>query len=133
MSQSAATGHPGNKIDRMPLFTIMFDGTLEGLAKQGLTGVEWSVFALLVSRSRFENWVAMDQLTLAEELGCTKQQVNKAIKKLRSLDVVQVYKAPDDKRRNIYRLNPAKCWRGNEARWAEAAANVVQFPTHPCS
>lgn len=97
----------------------MFDRGLLHIAKKGLTGTEYSVLLTLIAYSRYENWITIDQQTFANELEITKGQVCKALKKLCTLEVLEIHKDPQDKRRNIYRINPQLGWRGSEDQWRQ--------------
>lgn len=105
----------------------MFDRGLLDIAKKGLTGTEYSVLLTLIAYSRYENWITVDQQTFAGELNISKAQVSKALKRLCGLEVVEIHKDPQDRRRNIYRISPHLGWRGSEDQWKQDQKVVELF------
>ena len=88
-----------------------FQDGLAWMAKQeGMTGEQWRVFAYLVSKLDFDNYLKVQQKDIAEELRMHVKAVSRAIKGLKELDVISV--GPMAGRSKTYRLNPRIAHRG---------------------
>ena len=78
--------------------------------QDGMTGEQWRVFAYLVSKLDFDNYLKVQQKDIAEELHMHVKAVSRAIKGLKELDVISV--GPMAGRSKTYRLNPRIAHRG---------------------
>ena len=88
-----------------------FQDGLGWMAKQeGMTGEQWRVFAYLVSKLDFDNYLKVQQKDIAEELRMQKSHVSRAMKGLAELDIISV--GPMAGRSKTYRLNPRIAHRG---------------------
>lgn len=88
-----------------------FQSGMEWLASQeSMTGEQWRVFAYLISRLDFDNYLRVPQADIAEHLKMQKSHVSRAIKGLVTLDVI--LPGPMAGRYKTYRLNPRIAHRG---------------------
>lgn len=87
-----------------------FQDGLEWLAKQDMTGEQWRVFAYLMSKLDFDNFLKIQQKDICEALQLNKSNVSKAIKRIIELDIITV--GPMAGRSKTYRLNPRIAHRG---------------------
>ena len=87
-----------------------FQEGLAWMARQEMTGEQWRVFAYLVSRLDFDNYLKVPQKDIAEELKMQKSHVSRAIKGLVELDIITV--GPMAGHSKTYRLNPRIAHRG---------------------
>ena len=87
-----------------------FQDGLAWMARQEMTGEQWRVFAYLVSRLDFDNFLKVPQKDIAEELHMQKSHVSRAIKGLVDLDIIAV--GPMAGHSKTYRLNPRIAHRG---------------------
>lgn len=87
-----------------------FQDGLGWMAEQNMTGEQWRVFAYLVSKLDFDNYLKVQQKDICEKLKLNKSNVSKAIKKLVEIDVIAV--GPFAGRSRTYRLNPRIAHRG---------------------
>ena len=87
-----------------------FQDGLAWMAEQDMTGEQWRVFAYLVSRLDFDNYLKVSQKDIAEELRMQKSHVSRAMKGLVDLNVIAV--GPMAGRSKTYRLNPRIAHRG---------------------
>lgn len=87
-----------------------FQDGLGWMAEQNMTGEQWRVFAYLVSKLDFDNYLKVQQKDICEKLKLNKSNVSKAIKKLVEIDVIAV--GPLAGRSRTYRLNPRIAHRG---------------------
>ena len=88
-----------------------FQDGLAWMAKQeDMTGEQWRVFAYLVSRLDFDNFLKVPQKDIAEELKMNPKAVSRAMRGLREMDIITV--GPMAGRSKTYRLNPRIAHRG---------------------
>lgn len=88
-----------------------FQDGMEWLAKQPkMTGESWRVFAFLISKLDFDNYLSVPQKVIAKELNLQIPHVSRAIKNLVDLDIISV--GPMAGRSKTYRLNPRIAHRG---------------------
>ena len=88
-----------------------FQEGLAWMAKQeNMTGEQWRVFAYLVSRLDFDNFLKVPQKDIAEELKMNVKNVSRAIRGLKELDIITV--GPMAGHSKTYRLNPRIAHRG---------------------
>ena len=71
-----------------------------------------TVFWLFLCKLQYGNHIGMNQLTIAEETGLSLVTVEKSIKQLREKNMILDYPDLQDKRRNIYIINPNVAWKG---------------------
>lgn len=90
-----------------------FQDGLAWMAKQEeMTGEQWRVFAYLVSRLDFDNFLKVPQKDIAEELKMNPKAVSRAIRGLKELDIITV--GPMAGHSKTYRLNPRIAHRGSK-------------------
>ena len=87
-----------------------FQEGLAWMAKQELTGEQWRVFAYLVSRLDFDNFLKVPQKDIANELKMNVKAVSRAMRGLRELDIITV--GPMAGHSKTYRLNPRIAHKG---------------------
>lgn len=88
-----------------------FQSGMEWLSQQeSMTGEQWRVFAYLISRLDYDNYLRVPQVEVAEHLHMQKPHVSRAIKGLIDLDVI--LPGPMAGRYKTYRLNPRIAHRG---------------------
>ena len=75
-----------------------------------LTGENYRVLLLLLSRLDFENWIQITQSEIAEKLHLKKQNVSRAISLLNSKGIL--LRGPKVGRSYAFRLNPYFGWKG---------------------
>lgn len=90
-----------------------FQDGMAWMAKQkSMTGEQWRVFAYLVSRLDFDNFLKIVQKDIADELKMNVKAVSRAMRGLRELDIVTV--GPMAGHGKTYRLNPRIAHRGSK-------------------
>lgn len=88
-----------------------FQDGMTWMAKQSkMTGESWRVFAFLIGKLDFDNYLCVPQKEIADELNMQRTHVSRAIKNLIDLDVISV--GPMAGRAKTYRLNPRIAHRG---------------------
>lgn len=115
-------------------YVILFQRLIGDIAdNNALPKNELRVLLKLLSTLSFENWIAISQETIAQEMGLDRSDVSRAIKTLRDLKLLDMDHDPGDKRRRRYRLSEELAWRGDATAWARRRAqrtgeNVVRLP-----
>lgn len=90
-----------------------FQSGLEWLSMQeNMTGEQWRVFAFLMSKLDFDNYLRVPQRDICERLNMKKPNVSRAIKALIDFDVI--IPGPMAGRYKTYRLNPRIGMRGTK-------------------
>ena len=97
-----------NKLGRG--WVAVFQSGIADMAKMGLTGEQWSVWAYLMGTLDFDNYWRVSQKEVAEALGMRKQNVSRAIHVLLDKDIMT--EGPMAGRFKTYRLNPRIAHRG---------------------
>lgn len=98
-----------------------FMSGMEWMCQQDITGEQWRVWAFLMSRLDFDNWLRVKQQDVCDVLGMTKSHVSRALSRLVELDIIT--KGPMAGRHNTYRLNPRIAHRGAK----HYKSNVIQY------
>ncbi len=75
-----------------------------------LTGENYRVLLLLLSRLDFENWIQITQSEIVERLDMKKQNVSRAMLLLREKGII--LRGPKIGRSYAFRLNPYYGWKG---------------------
>jgi predicted transcriptional regulator len=101
----------GNKV-KMPPAVFIYQA-FAYLAATKLKPATNSVLNYIFSLTGFQNYLQIDQKTLAEEMRMCLKTVNTAIKELVDCNVLMKIKHPNDARRIDYFINPVAAWKGN--------------------
>lgn len=72
------------------------------------------VLLYLMSKTQYDNYVGVDQLTIMEDLGYkAPKSVTDALKILKEQNIVLTLPDLADRRRNVYYINPYQSWKGD--------------------
>jgi transcriptional antiterminator len=66
----------------------------------------------MFGKLQYSNHIGVDQKTMSEELGVTTRTIAQSIKELTEAKILIVYNDIQDKRRNVYIINPHQAWKG---------------------
>ena len=104
-------------------FMTVFRAAWDYLASiDDLAGRDYRVLHRLLAQLDFENWISVSQQTIAEDLNLKQPDVAKSVKKLLKHQIIEQQKDPSDKRRSMYRFNPALGWMGDANQWKKYMA-----------
>jgi len=95
----------------IPEFVMLF----QAITKQfilGLTPAAAKILLYMLGKMQYSNHIGVDQITIAEECKLSMPTVARSIKELIDEKIIISYKDPQDKRRNIYIINPFTAWKG---------------------
>lgn len=111
-NESAITIINGRKFPKgVPEFYFVFQQVAKNLAKK-LSPSGCKVMLYMMSLMEYSNHIGCDQKTIAEELELSIRSVNGAVKELKEMAVIINYKDPQDRKRNVYMINPHSAWKG---------------------
>lgn len=69
-----------------------------------------------MAKCKYDNLIETHQLTIMEDVGYTSlDSVQKGLKELKQLNIILSVKDAQDRRRNVYFLNPFQSWKGEAA------------------
>lgn len=86
------------------------DGMMWLAQQESMTGEQWRVFAYLLSKLDFDNYLKITQKEIAEKLHMNVKAISRAIKGLKNLDVIT--EGPMAGHSKTYRFNPRIAHRG---------------------
>lgn len=92
-------------------WVAMSQNAMLELAKSGIGAQDWQVFAVVVAKLDFENYLLLSQAEIGDELGMKAPNVSASIKRLESLGVL--LRGPKAGRSSTFRLNPSFGWKGS--------------------
>lgn len=102
---------------------IFLDSFEELTRNNRLTGNTWAVLIFILSKSKYDNFVELNQGEIAQHIGIARQNVSKAIKLLVEKDLI--IKGPKIGTRNTYTVNWQYAWRGTTASYREAQRQSI--------
>ena len=71
----------------------------------------------MMSKTQYDNYIGVNQETMREDLEYkSKKTIVDGIKELMNYNIILVLEDLDDKRRNVYYLNPMQSWKGKVAK-----------------
>lgn len=96
-----------------------------------MTGEIWRVWALMISRLAFENYIVLPQSEIAKTMGLKKQAVHRAIKVLLAKRLI--LEGPRAGNCASYRLNSAIGWKGKVVNIQNRRMEELDEPRKPTS
>ena len=92
---------------------------IQNFAMQCATQLKFSsatyrILMYFIGLCEFENFLSIDQYTIADVLELSTKTVNRGLKDLMEQNIILSYPHPTDKRRNDYFINPNTMWKGKE-------------------
>lgn len=100
-------------------FTMNQDALM--ILAQTLKGEELRVLMVLLSDLDYENYIQVQQTDIAQKLDMQKQNVNRAIKRLIEIEVIN--EGPKVGRSKTYNLNASFGWKGTVTNHRKALKN----------
>ena len=92
-------------------WVAMAQNAMMELARSDLGAQDWRVFAAVVARLDFENFLLLTIADLAKEIGMQRSHASDSIAKLERLGVL--IRGPKAGRSSTFRLNPSFGWKGS--------------------
>jgi len=108
----------------IPDFVMLFQKLTEQ-AIENLSPGACKVLLHFLCKLQYSNHIGMDQITIAENCKVSIITVARAIKELLRLQIIIAYKDLQDKRRNIYIINPHNAWKGKIKERSKAIKTLV--------
>ena len=72
------------------------------------------VFLFFLAKVAYSNHIGMDVLTVSEELEISKKTTITCLNELKGFNIIISYDDQQDKRRNVYIINPLVAWKGTD-------------------
>jgi DNA-binding MarR family transcriptional regulator len=94
-------------------FTLFFQ-EMNKLAIKRMKPVSGKLLYYLHCIVEYENKISKTTEEMAEEIGYSKKQVERGMKELEQLNIIQKVKHPQDKRSYLMFLNPYTSWKGKK-------------------
>lgn len=92
-------------------WVAMAQNAMMELARSDLGAQDWRVFAAVVAKLDFENFLLLTIADLAKEIGMQRSHASDSIAKLERLGVL--IRGPKAGRSSTFRLNPSFGWKGS--------------------
>lgn len=92
-------------------FVMLFQKITEQAIKN-LKPASAKVMLYMLCKLQWSNHIGINQITMAEECDISKPSIARAIRELLELKIIITTPDPQDKRRNIYIINPYSAWKG---------------------
>lgn len=92
-------------------WVAMAQNAMMELARSDLGAQDWRVFAAVVAKLDFENFLLLTIADLAKEIGMQRSHASDSIAKLEKLGVL--IRGPKAGRSSTFRLNPSFGWKGS--------------------
>lgn len=65
----------------------------------------------ILGKGDYSNYIEVEQDRMAQDLGMDKKSIQRHLKELRELGILNITNDPNDTRRNVYTINPHYTWR----------------------
>lgn len=105
-------------------YYTMSQHAAEWLAEQNLSGETHRVFWKLLAYLDMENWINVNQSSMAESMGLRKQNFGRSLKLLIEKQII--LEGPKVGRQKTYRLNPHIGWKGSNQSHAAAISDELK-------
>lgn len=96
----------------------MAQDMMEVVALSGLTGNDYNVLMMMLSRLDYENLLVVNQSELAKKLGIERSHFSRSLKRL--IDEGIILKGPKIGVSRSFRLNPTYGWKGSASNHKKA-------------
>jgi hypothetical protein len=99
------------------------------LCSANLNGVANRILMHFIAEVGYENYIGIDQKTIAEKLNISLRSVTRGLAELSEINILQSLEHPTDKRRRDYFINPAMLWKGNSYTRKERVKRIATDPS----
>lgn len=103
----------------------MSQDMLGEIAQLGLSGNDYSVLMMMLSKLDYENLLVVNQAELAKQLNMARQHFSRSLKKL--IDAGIILKGPRIGVSRSYRLNPTYGWKGSASNHKKAVKTHLKL------
>lgn len=102
----------------------MAQNMMEVVAKSNLTGTDFKVLMMVLSRLDYENLLVINQSELAESIGLTRHHFSRSMAKLVNEGII--LKGPKIGVSRSFRLNPTYGWKGTASNHKKAVKSHLE-------
>ena len=118
---------PKKKIPIQP-FAMVFQEALGLLFTKEIDDSAFKILCLFFYKMQWSNFIGMYQETIAEEIRMSISTVKRGIKQLKALNVIISTQDLQDRRINVYMVNPALAWKGKVSERVKAMRKLGMNP-----
>jgi DNA-binding MarR family transcriptional regulator len=93
-------------------YVMLFQEAVNRLLENKISKNGLRVFVYMLSKLQYSNHIGVDQRTIAEDNDISLVYLKKTLKELKDANIIIPYKDMQDKRRNVYIINPIIAWKG---------------------
>jgi predicted transcriptional regulator len=112
VSEIVTTVRISDKKTPLPANAMVFQ-LAASLCSANLNGAANRILMHFIAEVGWENYIGIDQKTIAEKLNMSLRSVTRGLQELKEINILQQMDHPTDKRRKDYFINPAMLWKGN--------------------
>ena len=93
-------------------FVMLFQEATTAMLSGNISKNGLRIFVYLLGKLQYGNHIGVDQETIARDNGYSLVYIKKTISELKKANIIIPYQDLQDKRRNVYVVNPIIAWRG---------------------
>lgn len=97
----------------IPDFVMVFQEAVGKLFEKEIAASTFKILVLFLFKLQYSNHIGIDQKSIADITKLALPTVKKGIEELKRNFIIISYEDPQDKRRNVYLLNPVTAWKGS--------------------
>jgi len=95
----------------IPDFVMLFQAITEQFIT-GLSPASSKILLYMICKLKYSNHIGINQTTIAQETNLSERSVSRSVKELKDAKILIAYKDEQDKRRDVYIINPYTAWKG---------------------
>jgi hypothetical protein len=126
VSEIVTTVRIGEKKTPLPPNAMVFQ-LAASLCSANLNGAANRILMHFIAEVGWENYIGIDQKTIAEKLSMSLRSVTRGLHELKEINILQQMNHPTDKRRKDYFINPAMLWKGNSYTRKERVRKIKEL------
>jgi DNA-binding MarR family transcriptional regulator len=107
-------------------FTLLFQASTRAISRH-IKPITAKMLIHLCAIVEYENFIPQGKTEMANELGYSIRQVERALNDLEEMKVIIKSKHPQDYRSSIYHLNPFQSWKGKPNERAKKISSYDKF------
>ena len=98
--------------EKIPDFIMLFQEAVTMMLNGTINKSALNVFVYFLGKMQYSNHIGIDQKTIAEETKLSLGTIKLVVPELQRLNIIIKYEDLQDKRRNVYIINPLLAWKG---------------------
>ena len=106
-------------------YVMLFQEAVLMMLNGNMSKTMLKIFVYFLGKLKYSNHIGVDQKTIAEENGVSIDTVKPEMAKLIKMNIIVVYKDIQDKRRNVYIINPRVAWKGTVSERKKVIKRII--------